>query len=168
MYRVFVLTAVLFLFAGCSYYSVSGSLPGYIKTAAVPLFENRTVEPGIIEDLTDAIEAAIIRDGNMKITGEFQADAVVQGVIIDVIDEADIFSKDENAKQFRIRIFADVQFYDRVKNKVIWEAKKMEGWARYDASGSSASASGVSRDTAKSEALKMLAEKIIDNTVAGW
>ena len=37
--------------AGCGYYSFSGSLPGHIKTAAVPLFENETTEPQIVEEL---------------------------------------------------------------------------------------------------------------------
>ena len=113
------------------YYSVSGSLPGHIKTAAVPLFENETVEPGLVEDVTDAIEDAIMSDGNMKITGEFQADALVQGKIVEFIDELDAFSKNEQAQQFKIRVLADVQFFDRVKNKVIWEEKRMEGWANY-------------------------------------
>ncbi|MBN1294249.1 MAG: hypothetical protein JXB48_20610 [Candidatus Latescibacteria bacterium] len=164
----FTLTCLIALCAGCSYYSVSGSLPGHIKTAAVPLFENETVEPGLVEDLTDAIEDAILSDGNMKITGEFQSDALVQGTIVEFIDELDTFSRDEKAEQFKIRILADVQFYDRVKNKVIWEQKRMEGWARYVPSGSAASGEGQSRDSAKDEALKMLANEIIDKTVAGW
>ena len=157
---------VMVLCTSCGYYSVSGSLPGHIKTAAVPLFENKTVEAGLVEDLTDAIEAAILRDGNMKIAGEFQADALVQGTIVDIIDEADTFSRDENAEQFKIRVFADVQFFDRVKNKVIWEEKKMEGWARYDASGSGGDIG--SRQDAIAEALTMLSNLIIDKTVAGW
>lgn len=166
--------ALLYIFvifmtaAGCSYYSFSGALPGHIKTAAVPLFENETVETGIVEDLTDAIESAIIRDGSMKLAGEFQADAVVRGTIIDVIDEADTFSKSEQADQFKIRILADVEFYDRVKNNVIWEENRMEGWARYDAGGGSSGSEPVSRDDAIQEALSMLAKEIIDNTVAGW
>ena len=168
MRRANIITYVLFMCIGCGYYSVSGLLPGHIKTAAVPLFENKTVEPGIVEDLTDAIQDAIISDGNMKITGEFQADALVQGTIVDVIEEADTFSSKEQAEQFKIRIFADVQFYDRVKNRVVWEEKRMEGWARYGASGSAGSESSVSREDAINDALKMLANLIIDKTVAGW
>ena len=166
--RFIWILCVLFMSSGCSYYSVSGSLPGHIKTAAVPLFENKTVEPGIVEDLTDAIQDAVISDGNMKITGEFQADALVQGTIIDVIEEADTFSSSEQAEQFKIRIFADVQFYDRVKNKAVWEEKRMEGWARYSASGATDSEGSATREDAITEALKMLADLIIDKTVAGW
>jgi hypothetical protein len=66
------------------------------------------------------------------------------------------------AKQFRIRIFANVEFYDKVKNRNIWEEKNLEGWARYDAS------SPAARDDAKREAAKMLADQIIDKTLAGW
>jgi len=155
------------LTAGCAYYSVSGSLPGHIKTAAVPLFDNETTEPGIVEDVSSAIIDAIISNGSMKVVGEFQADAVVRGVIIDVIDEADEYSSSEQAKQFKVRIFADVVFFDRVKNRPLWEEKNLEGWARYDASGSGG-AESVSRDEAKEQALDMLAKEIIDKTVAGW
>ena len=146
----------------CSHYSVSGSLPGHIKNAAVPLFENETVEPGIVQEVTETVIDAIISNGAMKVVGEAQADAVVNGKIVNVRDEADSYSKDEQAKQFRIRIVAEVQFFDKRKNKVIWEEKSLEGWARYDASSSAA------RDDAKKEALKMLAGLVIDKTVAGW
>ncbi|MFC1693864.1 LPS assembly lipoprotein LptE [Candidatus Latescibacterota bacterium] len=159
---------VLCLFVGCSYYNFSGSLPGHIKTAAVPLFQNETPEVDIVESVTDAIEKAIIDNGSMRIVGEFQADAVVDGIIVDVIDEADSYSRDEKADQFRIRIIAHVKFFDRVKNSDIWEEKNLEGWARYDASGSSTGEESLTREEAKEEAIKMLAKEIIDKTVTGW
>jgi hypothetical protein len=152
---------VIFL-SNCSHYSVSGSLPGYIKTAAVPLFQNDTVEPNVVEDVTDEVINAIISNGSMKIVNESQADAVVMGRIVEVINEADTYSKSEQAKQFKIHIYADVQFFDRKKNRPLWEEKRLEGWARYDASNPSA------RQDAIKEALKMLASLIVDKTVAGW
>ena len=158
---------VIILYSGCGYYSVSGSLPGHIKTAAVPLFQNETTEAGMVEEVTDAVEKAIIANGSMKIVGEFQADAVVNGTIVDVIEEADVYSKDEVADQFRIRIIAHVVFFDRVKNRSMWEEERLEGWARYNASGSS-SGESVSRDEGINKALEMLAKEIIDRTVTGW
>jgi hypothetical protein len=156
------LCAFVTFFNGCSHYSVSGSLPGYIKTAAVPLFQNDTVEPNIVEDVTDTVTNAIIRNGSMKVVNESQADAVVMGRIVEVINEADTYSKSEQAKQFKIHIYADVQFFDRRKNRALWEEKRLEGWARYDASNPS------SRQDAVRQALQMLASLIIDKTVAGW
>jgi len=159
---VFGVMLPVFFFLECGYYSVSGSLPGHIKKAAVPLFENETVETGIVEEVTEAVTDAIIRNGSMQIVRESQADAVVNGTIVNVRDEADTYSSSEKAKQFRLRIIADIQFYDRVKNRVIYEEKGIEGWARYDASNASA------REDAKSDASKMLANQIIDKIVAGW
>ena len=168
MYKKYLISLCGFLFIGCSYYSVSGSLPAHIKAAAVPLFKNETTEAGIVEDVTDAVEKAIIENGSMKIVGEFQADAVVNGTIIDVIEEADVYSKDEVADQFKIRIIAHVSFFDRVKNRTIWEEERIEGWARYDASGSAVGGDSVMREEGKGKALEMLAKEIIDKTVAGW
>ncbi|MFC1606640.1 LPS assembly lipoprotein LptE [Candidatus Latescibacterota bacterium] len=163
----FAVIIIGFLIQGCSYYSFSGSLPSHIKTSAVPLFENKTVEPGLVEDLTDIIEAAILSDGNMKITAEAQADALVLGTITDFIDEADSFSRDEQAKQFKVYIYAEVKFLDVAKNEPLWEESRMEGWGLYDAPGA-AGGEGKSRDDAIEEALSKLAKDIIDNTVAGW
>jgi len=157
-----ILVYGLLLFAGCSHYSVSGSLPGHIKTAAVPLFQNDTVEPNIVEDVTDEVTNAIISNGSMKIVNESKADAVVIGRIVEVINEADTYSKDEQAKQYKIHIYAEVQFFDRKKNRPLWEEKRMEGWARYDASSPS------SRSDAVKQALQMLASLIVDKTVSGW
>ncbi len=162
MRKLFVISLFILLCGGCSYYSVSGSLPSHIKTVAVPLFENETVEIDIVEGITSEVIDAIIKDGNMKVVSEFQADAIVDGTIIDIIEEADTFSKDEQADQFKIRVFAEVQFFDRKKNNVIWEEKRMEGWARFDASDVS------SRELGIEEALEMLAKEIIDKTVSGW
>jgi len=164
MVKNVVSSLVLLLAAGCSYYSVSGSLPGHIKTAAVPLFENETTEPAIVEEVTEAVVNAIISNGTMKVVGEFQADAVVNGTIVDVIDEADEYTRDEKAKKFKIRIIAHVKFFDRVKNRVLWEEERLEGWDRYDADGTGE----VTREQAKEKALEMLAKEIIDRTVAGW
>ena len=115
-----------------------------------------------MEDVTDTVTNAIIRNGSMKVVNESQADAVVMGRIVEVINEADTYSKSEQARQFKIHIYADVQFYDRRKNRALWEEKRLEGWARYDTSNPS------SRQDAVHQALQMLASLIIDKTVAGW
>jgi len=163
--QLFIIFISASLATGCGYYNFSGALPGHIKTAAVPLFENETTEPDIVEEVTRSVVDAIIANGSMKVVGEFQADAVVRGTIVDVIDEADEYSRDEVAKQFKIRVLANVSFFDRVKNRPLWEEDRLEGWARYDASGSS---DGDTREEGKEKALDMLAKEIIDRTVAGW
>jgi len=157
-----ICTAVFFMISGCGYYSVSGSLPSHIKTVAVPLFENETVEVDVEEGITAEVVDAIVKDGNMKVVSEFQADAIVNGTIVDIIEEADTFSKEEKADQFKIRIFADVSFFDRRKNTAIWEEKRLEGWARFNASDPSSRVTGIE------EASEMLAKEIIDKTVSGW
>lgn len=161
LYYLFMLLTALF-FVGCGVYSFSGSLPPHIKTVAVPLFENDTVEVDIVDLISDEIRTAIIKDGNMKVVGENESDAVVTGKIKDVIESADTFSKGEVAKQFKIQVFAEVSFFDKKKNKAIWEEPSMEGYARYDADNPGG------RADALKEALQMIAKDIIDKTVSGW
>lgn len=148
--------------AGCSYYSLSGSLPPHINTCAVPLFENETVEVNIVENITAEVIDAIISDGNMDVVSEFNADAIVNGTIVDVVEMPATYSKEEEAEQFRITVYANVQFFDRKRNEVIWEEQNMEGWANFAAGDISAREDGLQ------EALEMLAKEIIDKTVSGW
>ena len=61
MKRLTIVVLLVLAVAGCSYYSVSGSLPSHIKTCAVPLFENETVEAGVIEEITAQVVDAIIK-----------------------------------------------------------------------------------------------------------
>ena len=98
----------------------------------------------------------------MNVVSEFQADAIVSGTIVDIIDSEDTYSKDEAAEKFRITVYANVTFFDRKKNLEIWSEKNLEGWAVYDASDTAA------REDAILEALEMLAKEIIDKTVSGW
>jgi len=159
-------TTALLLVAGCGYYSFSGSLPSHVKTAAVPLFGNETTEVGMVEYLTDAIEKAFISNGAMKVVSEFQADAVVTGTIVDVIDGPESFTGEEQGTTFRIRGYANGEFIDRVRNEPLWTGERVEGWAVYDAPSSPGAT--ITRDEAKEQALDMLAKEIIDKTVTGW
>ena len=160
--EIFFPGLLLLIASGCGFYSFSGALPAHIKTCAVPLFANETVEPGIVEEITDQVIQSIIQDGSMKVVGEFQADAVVQGTITDVVDEAEAYTESASAKLFRIRIYAHVTFFDRRQNRAMWDDPAMEGEAEYDPSNLSA------REEAIRQATQLLAKEIIDRTVAGW
>ncbi|RKY83165.1 hypothetical protein DRP98_07780, partial [candidate division KSB1 bacterium] len=70
---------LLLLLGGCAYYSFSGNtLPSYIKTVAIPLFEDQTSEFGIKEKLTDALISEFTRDNTLKISSQDEADSIIR------------------------------------------------------------------------------------------
>ena len=90
------LLAVAVLVTACGPYSFSGSaLPSYIKTVAVPIFEDRTAEFGIKEALTDAIIERITQDNTLKISDRRRADSVLDGTVLRIEDRAGAYNRDE-------------------------------------------------------------------------
>lgn len=152
------------LFAvSCGHYSFSGStLPAYIKTVAIPLFENKTSEFGISEKLTDAVIDAFTQDNTLKIVDPSLANALISGEITSVTDRASTFNQQEQVQSYRVYVSVRVEFRDQKKRKILWKAALQE-WGEYQHS-----ASTEERQKAIDEAVKKLAEDILNKTVAGW
>ncbi len=152
---------------GCWYYSTSGStLPPHIKTVAVPLAENETLEYGIEATLTDAVIAAFVSDNTLRVVEKKAADSLIKVKVIDVKDEPLTYSAEktgEKAQEYRLSIQVQACYLDSKKDKKLWEEKLLEGWGAYEAPGETEQrAEGIDA------AVKMLASEILQRTVAGW
>ena len=157
--------SVLCLFGGilasCGVYSFSGStLPGHIKTVAVPLFENTTPEFGVDQSITDALIESISQDNTLKIASERNADSIIRGKITRLIDTADAYDREENVSGSRVTITVEVIFEDVKKRKELWK-ETWSHWGRYG-----------SDDLTFQDAIKEVANKltndILNRTVSGW
>lgn len=146
----------------CSHYGLASSLPGHIKTVAIPLFEDRAFEYGVAERLTDAVVAEFSQDHTLSVVDEQRADSVLEGVLTRVDDEAMTYTANEEVEERKVRLRLDVSFYDRRKKRVIWEREGVEDWASYDPSDASA------RDAAIGEAVAKLARQMTDLTLSDW
>lgn len=70
--------------ASCAGYQLGGSKPpslAHVKSIAVPMFSNGTLEPRAEALATSAVTAAIVQDGTYKLAGKDGADAVLEGNI---------------------------------------------------------------------------------------
>jgi hypothetical protein len=76
----------VFILSGC--YTLGPITPTYMKgvhSLAVPIFDNKSFEPQVQAVVTDTFIKELQTDGTYPITGEDEADAVVHGIITDVI-----------------------------------------------------------------------------------
>ena len=67
MGRALAVGLATLLLAGCGY-STRGSLPDHIKPVAVPIFKNRTLEPGV------GVVTAFSNGGRLKVVSVEEAD----------------------------------------------------------------------------------------------
>lgn len=144
--------------SGCGIYSFSGStIPGHIRTVAVPLVQNNTPEFGVDQQLTDALILAISKDNTLKIADARNADSILKGTITQITDRAGQYDTEEVASSFRVTITVKISFEDVKKRNVLWE-ESWSQWGDYESS----------RDQGIEEALTKLTTDIVNRTVSGW
>ena len=59
---------------GCGY-SFRGTLPSHVRTIAVPIFANRTQQPGVESIITRAVVQAFVTNGRLQVVRPADADA---------------------------------------------------------------------------------------------
>jgi len=148
---------------GCGYYSTSATGGGGIRSLAIPLMENESLESDIHQALTDSLIKAFVFDGQLRVVGEDRADAVLQGTVVEVEERP--FTYGNESDQYQISVFLDVMFYDIQNKQVIWEEKRLRGYGVYNAQ--------TQREEARSEgiaaAIRILTRDVVDRTqVGGW
>lgn len=153
----------LSVFWACGPYSFSSSGNTGLKSVAVPVFNDQTAEFGIKEQLTNAIVEAFTRDNNLKIADRRVADAIVNGTLLRVVEQAGVYTKTEQVQEIRVSLTVRVKYEEVKKRKVLWE-EELTQFGTY----SPGDASSGDRESAISQAVAKIAAEIINKSVSGW
>ena len=161
--RAVSLVVLAMLLPACAHYSTSATGGSGVRTVAVPLFENESLEPEVHQALTDSLIEAFVSDGALRGVDEDRADAVLHGTIVEVKEEP--FTYQAQAEQYRIVVFVDVTCQTIENKTVLWEEKGLRGYGIYSATERREEA----RATGLAAAFRMLTKDIVDRTqVGGW
>lgn len=147
----------------CSY-SFTGANTGGLKNIYIPVFDNQTSEPGIRERLTNDLTNAIIEDNNFKISNRTSADALLSGKITRLEDVPFTFEgsgQNFATNDYKITVTATIKFESLVEKKTLWE-ETIVGTGRYALQGTKRRSDGLD------EALKMIAQNILNKVVSNW
>jgi len=118
-----VLTALIL--GGCGY-SLRGSLPGHIKTVAVPVFKNRTSEPGVETMLTGAVVDAFSTNGRLTVVGAEKADSILEGEVIGYQVLSIAYDPKANVQQYRLVVTMNLRFRDVKRDEMIFEQQNLQ------------------------------------------
>ena len=148
---------------GCGPYSFSGSALPHIKTVNVPLFEDKTAEFGVKEELTNTIIDAFTEDNTLKIADRRSADSILQGTLLRVQERPGAYTTDEQVQEIQVYVTVEIKFMEVKKSKVIWEDRIIQF-------GTYAPEDPVkrTRNAAISEAIVKIADEALNRTVSGW
>ena len=164
--RILRITLILLLslLAACGRYSTSGRTAGDIKKIAIPYLENETAEPEIEIEITQRVIDGLIKDNTLKVTGEDDADAVLEGSITEYSNVPFTFSNELQADQYRLLVGLRVSLLDRKKNTYIWQDKNISKYANYYLETSTEQ----TYEKALEDIYRDIVEEILGATVQEW
>jgi outer membrane lipopolysaccharide assembly protein LptE/RlpB len=151
---------------GCGY-TLSSVLPAHIKTLAVPVFTNNTVEYGLSDDVTQAMADAFLREGRLRLVGERDADAVLRGTVVSYKNQVFGYTRTERAEEYEIVLVVKVLFRDLVKNRDVWKEDALTVRTTYNVTVVGGEPARTETDGRREVVLK-LADQVVSRTVQGW
>src|SRR5690348_2907867 len=107
-------TALGLVAAGCSYSPNPSAFPTHLSTIAVPVFQNKTTQPTLEQQMTQAVVDKFIKNSKLKVVDEDHADLVVTGAVSVYKNAVFGFNAREQAQEYQVQITAVVTVKDRV------------------------------------------------------
>ena len=127
-----ILAAVVL--AGCGY-STKGSLPDHIKTVAVPIFKNRTLEPGVESAITSGVVNAFSSGGRVRVVPLAEADAILEGEVVGYSLEGLAFDRSAIVRAYRLRLTLNVEFRDVKRSEMLWRQEGLQETSDFQVEG---------------------------------
>ncbi len=152
------------ILVGCWYSTTSRTARG-IKSISVPFFDNTTTEPSLEISVTEKIIQNLVDDNTLKVVDENEADAILEGDIIEFRNVPFSFNMDLDAEEYHIELRVRVSLFNRRLNEPIWEDKTIKGDGSYFLEVSEA---GLTYDDALAEAIDEITDQILNMTVQDW
>jgi outer membrane lipopolysaccharide assembly protein LptE/RlpB len=155
----------LFWLSGCGYTLVGrGSLPKHIKTIAIPVFENETLEEGIEEVITQAIIDVYVRGGKVRLVSETEADAILRGKVRSYNpDEALTYNDLDEVLSYKLTVTVDIEMQGITNDEILWQQENLSEDADFEAG---PDFSLAERQDNEEEALEQLAEELAQRILA--
>ena len=120
---------------GCVYGFRAGGLPGNLRTVAVLPFDNRTGEPQLTQEVSEAIRQAAEGRLGLRAAPEADADAVVRGEIVRYEPDVPLAYQSANGNvdvtRRQVQITINVEIVDQRQGKTLWRGSGLSVVGEY-------------------------------------
>lgn len=115
---VLALLLVVTLLSGCARVSRQRTLPPSIRLIDVPMFVNRSAEPGLEETATRLTQKEFLADGRLGLArATREADAIIEVVIRDFEETSASLDSDDFPRMVTLNITADVRIVQNIPGR---------------------------------------------------
>ncbi|MGE4357778.1 MAG: LPS assembly lipoprotein LptE [Candidatus Omnitrophota bacterium] len=171
---LFIFHLLLAVFSGGCGYTTRSLLPSSFRNIYIPTFINsikfdntapeyKTYYPGLEIKITNAVIDRFVYDGNLRISGEENADLELEGEVVDYLKQPLRYSEADEIEEYRISIIVNLTLKDKEGN-ILWRENNFTGDATYRLTGSLAK----TEQEALNEAVLDLARRIVNRTLENW
>lgn len=123
--RGLIMASMLLALHGCGY-SPRGSLPGHIRTVAIPIFANKTQQPAVENLLTRAVRDAFVTSGRLKVVRPEDADSILEGEITGYQLNPLSYNRQADVQEYRLTVTLNLRFRDVKNNTVLWQEEGLK------------------------------------------
>jgi outer membrane lipopolysaccharide assembly protein LptE/RlpB len=152
--------AVTILGLGACGYSFRGTLPSHIHTVAVPIFLNRTQEPGVDSIITNAVAQAFATNGRLRVVRSADADAILDGEIMSYSVSPIAYDQSLNIQLYRLVVVLNLRMRDMQRKTVLFQQAGVTEQADFRVIGP-VSATIAREETALTQASGEIARSIV-------
>lgn len=157
--RVLAVSAVLFGALSCTY-SLTGNLPGHIRSVEVQDFRSAATEYGLDTELTARVTEMLVKDGRLAVTGT-EPDSRISGTVSSFSRTAYSYSAAEVVEEYKLTIQVNITFEDLIEEKKMLDGESVREWIVYDPD-----TEGF--DQAKERLLEVASQEIVRKCLSGW
>ncbi|NOX36995.1 MAG: LptE family protein [Calditrichaeota bacterium] len=144
-------------------YSFKGALPSYLKTIAIPLFEDRTYWAGLREEFTEKVIDAFIEDNTLQVVeDEDVADLVLYGTIVRLEERKSAITAGEVVRETQIWLTVQVKCINKHTEKPLWQ-ETIQQFGTIEGAGTL-----EEKNTVIQEITEIIVRDIVDKTISAW
>jgi outer membrane lipopolysaccharide assembly protein LptE/RlpB len=149
------------LLTGCGYQMTGKEthVPSGLNSVAIPTFKNRTYEPGVEIQFTQAFLREFILDRRVNVVDRAQADSIMEGIITDFRIYSVAYDQSGLAVEYQTTVVLDVTLKDRM-GKVLWEEKNFFETQWFRASSASVLVNEANKQAAIQSIGRLVAERL--------
>jgi hypothetical protein len=153
---------------GCPYSFSGSSLPSHVKSIAIPVFDNESLDATIADEVTRGLLDHFLEDNRLKVVPESRADCVLEGSVTGYERRVYSYTPNQQPEEYIVVVSISVVLKDRVKNKDLWSDESLQATATYAATADASAGSADTEDEAREAAVVLLAQDILARTLEQW
>jgi outer membrane lipopolysaccharide assembly protein LptE/RlpB len=156
-FRLLTVILTLFIVSGCGYgfRGTVNNLPPDIKSIAIPVFINESIEPGVEVVFANSLIYEFSRSHVLQVVSESQAQAQINGKIKAIAIDPVIYANLTQALERKVTVILEITCRRSDDQKILWQN---QGLSRYENFRVSTDQNQTQRN--KEEAIKKIAQDL--------